>query len=483
MRRAAASALGTLIAATALLLGAGGAVAAPAAATPVAAVPLPAAAATPGSPAETPPGADPSASPGSDQAPAESAPPGAEPAAGTATEVVRARVRTGAGEDLAGVAVSVEQDGQEVAAGETDAQGTADLPVPAPGDYEVLLDVDALPDAAADLQPRQNPITTTVEAGQTRTVAFRLEEAGAAAGAEAAGGSTRVLQLVANGLRFGLVVALAAIGLSLIFGTTGLTNFAHSELITFGALTTYLFNVVAGLPVLLAAVLGIAVSGAFGWLNDRGLWQPLRRRGTGLIAMMIVSIGLSLFLRYLFLFLFGGDSANYVGFQGQAGVDLLGLGLVRLRPVDVVSMAVSAVVLVVVALALLRTRLGKATRAVSDNPALASASGIDVDRVIRTVWIVGAALAGLSGIMLGLQQGLSFQMGFQILLLVFAAVTLGGLGTAFGAILGSIVVGVFVEVSTLVVPTELRNVGALAILIIILLVRPQGILGRAQRVG
>ena len=103
--------------------------------------------------------------------------------------------------------------------------------------------------------------------------------------------------------------------------------------------------------------------------------------------------------------------------------------------------------------------------------------------MIRTVWITGGALAGLAGVLLGLQQGLNYQMGFQILLLVFAAVTLGGLGTAFGALVGSLVVGIFIEVSTLVVPTELKNVGALVILILILLVRPQGILGRAQRVG
>jgi branched-chain amino acid transport system permease protein len=120
---------------------------------------------------------------------------------------------------------------------------------------------------------------------------------------------------------------------------------------------------------------------------------------------------------------------------------------------------------------------------VSDNPALAAASGIDVDRVIRVVWISGAVLAGLAGILLGLAQGINFQMGFQILLLIFAAVTLGGLGTAYGALVGSIVVGLFISVSTLWIPVELKNVGALGILIVILLVRPQGILGRAQRVG
>jgi neutral amino acid transport system permease protein len=129
------------------------------------------------------------------------------------------------------------------------------------------------------------------------------------------------------------------------------------------------------------------------------------------------------------------------------------------------------------------TRIGKATRAVADNPALSAASGINVDGVIRIVWIAGGALAGLAGLLLGIAQQVNFQMGFQILLLIFASVTLGGLGTAFGALVGSLVVGIVVEMSTLWIPAELKYVGALAILIVILLVRPQGILGRAQRVG
>ena len=227
-------------------------------------------------------------------------------------------------------------------------------------------------------------------------------------------------------------------------------------------------------------MLAVVISGLIGWANDAGLWRPLRRRGTGLIAAMIVSIGLSLLLRYFLLYLFSGNTRSFPAYRGQKGVDI---GPITLSPVDYVSMGIAIVVLMATAYALLRTRIGKATRAVADNPALAAASGIDVDGVIRVVWISGSMLAGLAGILLGLAQGINFQTGFQILLLMFAAVTLGGLGTAFGALVGSIVVGLFVTVSTLVIPAELKNVGALGILIVILLVRPQGILGRAQRVG
>ena len=152
-------------------------------------------------------------------------------------------------------------------------------------------------------------------------------------------------------------------------------------------------------------------------------------------------------------------------------------------PKDIFVVLLSLAVLVAVVVALQRTKLGKATRAVADNTALSSATGINVDRVISVVWIVGAMLAGLSGVLLGMTQGFDYQLGFKLLLLVFAAVVLGGLGTAWGAILGAFVIGMFVEVSTLFVPAELKFIGGLIILIIVLLVRPQGLLGKSQRVG
>ena len=139
--------------------------------------------------------------------------------------------------------------------------------------------------------------------------------------------------------------------------------------------------------------------------------------------------------------------------------------------------------LVLAGLFVLYSRTGKAMRAVSDNPSLAAASGIDVNRVVLLVWVLGGGLAGLAGVLLGLSQQVKFEMGFNLLLLIFAGVILGGIGTAFGALVGSLVVGLFVTVSTLWIPSELKNVAALAVLILILLFRPQGILGRAERVG
>ena len=122
-------------------------------------------------------------------------------------------------------------------------------------------------------------------------------------------------------------------------------------------------------------------------------------------------------------------------------------------------------------------------RAVADNRDLAESSGIDVEQVISRVWIAGTALAGLGGVFLGVTESISWDMGFRILLLMFAGVTLGGLGTAYGALFGSIIVGMFIQLSTLVIPTDMKNVGALITLVLILLIRPQGLLGRRERIG
>ncbi len=414
---------------------------------------------------------------GTESAPAESAP--------ASPENIRVRVILDR-EGVADVDFTVTQDDTEVATGTTDAEGQAVVPVPGPGTYQVELDTESLEEGVQLTAPDRNPSDVVVNPAQTKPVAFPLFTGEAPAERPDAGSSglglDDVPQLVASGLRFGLIIALAAIGLSVIFGTTGLTNFAHGELVTFGAVAGYILNVGIGIPFEIAAVLAVVLGGAFGFLNDRLVWQPLRRRGTGLIAMMIVSIGFGLVLRYVFGLnaVFGTRTVFFDKYQLQSGVDL---GAFLLRPIDIFAMVLSVVVLVAVAYVLLRTRIGKATRAVADNPALAAASGIDVDSVIRVVWVAGGALAALSGVLLAMGQGMNYFLGFQILLLVFAAVTLGGLGTAFGALIGSIIIGVFVEVSTIVVPSELKYAGALFVLIVVLLVRPQGILGRRERIG
>jgi branched-chain amino acid transport system permease protein len=389
------------------------------------------------------------------------------------------------GDPVEGVSLSVTtEDGSPVGEATSDADGEWEVPVPGAGTYVVTLDVTTLPDSIEGVAAES--ITTEVGNTQSKAVLFRLGVPGDGTG-DGGGGSSggtgitvdRVAQLAVEGLRFGVVLALAALGLSMIFGTTGLTNFSHGELITFGAIAVWYLNS-AGLPFVAATVLAVVLGGLFGLGQDTLLWRPLRRRKTGLIAMMIVSIGLAIFLRYTYLYIFGGGRQSYREYTIQTGIEL---GPVTLAPRDIASMVVAVVVLGVVVWALSSTRLGKATRAVSDNPALASASGIDVNQVIRVVWVGGAALAALAGVLIGLSQQVEYQMGFKTLLLVFAAVILGGLGTIWGSIVGAILVGLFIQLSTLVIPIELQAAGVLGVLIIVLLVRPQGILGRSERVG
>ncbi len=354
--------------------------------------------------------------------------------------------------------------------------GAWSIGVPEQGTYEVALDEESLPEGIVLAEGQENPRDVTFANTSSASTLFLFGDGIVAT-------ETSFLDTLAEravaGFSFGLLLALSAVGLSLIFGTTGLTNFGHGEMVTFGAVLAFAFAG-AGLPIALAIVVAVIGGGVLGYVQDAGLWKPLRRRGTGLVPMMIVSIGFALALRYVIQLYFGGATQQLPGSQSP----MIDIGTVSISRNNLTSLVVSLVIILVVAFLLLRTRIGKATRAVADNAALAAASGIDVDRVIRIVWVVGGMLAALGGILWAYYRpGVSYNMGQQILLLIFAGVTLGGLGTVFGALIGSIIVGLFVEISTIWLEADLKYVGALLILILVLLFRPQGILGRKERIG
>ena len=381
---------------------------------------------------------------------------------------------------LEGVLVKVDGNGYDAEV-KTGADGKWKIGVPEKGEYTLTIDESTLPTGVIVADDDASGASKKAEFGLTKnkSVNFFLGQGVR----ETTSLIDQIGERVVNGLNFGLMLALAAIGVSLVFGTTGLSNFAHSEMVTFGALMALSLGGASylGWPMWIAIPLAVILSAIFGLGLDVVLWRPLRRKGIGIVQLMIVSIGLSLALRYIFAYFFPGGTQQLPG-SGGAKIELF--GSISLTAIDIASMITSIVVLAAVAFWLLRTRVGKATRAISDNASLAAASGIDVDRVVRYVWIVGAALAGLSGILWAyFRPGVKWDMGTGILLLIFAAVTLGGLGTAFGALVGSLVVGMLVEVSTLVIPSDLKYVGALVVLIVILLIRPQGILGRRERIG
>lgn len=392
-----------------------------------------------------------------------------------------------------GVTISVAGVGEAVSAED----GTFRLPVPEPGEYEVELDATTLPEGIVLDDPDRNPLTVTAREGADQIVVFRIVSGEGGTGSTSGGISgRRVAQLTVEGLKQGLYLAMAAIGLSLIFGTTGLTNFAHAELVTFGMLSTYFFNFYGlagvigflaplpgplgdGVHLVFAGVLGMFTGGILGYLINRFMFRGARRAGVSLLAQMLMTIGLSILMRYIFLYIFRGGPRTFGQFTAQRAINI---GPVQVTPKDLIAMALAITILIMVGVFLQLTRTGKAMRAVADNRDLAESTGIDVEKVISTVWFAGASLAALGGLFFGLTQ-IRWDFGFRNLLLLFAAVVLGGLGTAYGALLGALVVGLAINLSTLVIDAELKNMVALLVMVVILLVRPQGILGKPERIG
>ena len=378
---------------------------------------------------------------------------------------------------IADVKLTIRDESTELGTVVSDSTGNWKFPVTKTGNYWVKLDVTTLPEGQAITEGTTDEKRVNVlMLGFDLKVIFPIGE-----GIAPLSTFDQTMQLLADGAILGLIIALAALGLNLVYGTTGLTNFAHGELMTLGGLLTYFLSAVVGLRVFIAVPLALILTGIIGgYLQNRFLWKPLRSRGTGLIAMLVISIGFAIFVRYFYLFIFGGDTRQLPEYAGQAGLEF---GPISITPKSLITTSLGIVMLILATLWLLKTKDGKASRAVADNPSLASASGVEVEKVIRSVWILGATLAGFAGIIITVNQGVSFLMGQDNLLLIFAAVTLGGLGTAHDAVVGSMVIGIFIQLSPLFIPTELKYVGALVVLIVILLVRPQGILGKKDRVG
>lgn len=293
-------------------------------------------------------------------------------------------------------------------------------------------------------------------------------------------GTTPMLQSVVDGLRLGLVLALIGVGLSLIFSTTGIFNFAQGEFATLGAGVALALNAGVGMPVIPAIGIAVVAGAVFGIMSEKLLWKPLRARKVDTISTLVVAIGLGIALRNLFLALMGGSSRSYTEFAVQ---DPLNFGGVSITPKALASIVVSLVALGLLALFLKRTRAGQAIRAVADDPTLASATGIATGRQLILVWAIGSALAALGGTLLGLVEQVRWDMGNQVLLLVMAGVTVGGLGTVLGAVIGSVLIEIVTQASTLWIPAELKYVTALAVLVLILLLRPQGLFGRRERIG
>ena len=290
------------------------------------------------------------------------------------------------------------------------------------------------------------------------------------------------LQLVANGLVTGSVIAIGAVGVSIVYGILRLVNFAYGDFIAFGALAAYAFNGPLGVPLVFATALGMLATAVLSLLLDRVLWRPLRVRRAGFMSLFLASIGLALVLRQALLLAYGPQPHAYRVDQFKVYV----LGSVRLSQAQFITIVTAAVVIVAIGLFLARTTVGRTMRALADDRALAAIAGIDVGRAIAFTWILSGLLAGIAGVLAGLAQStFDPNFGFTLLLPIFAAVVLGGIGSAYGALAGGLTLGLAMEVSTWpslfggVDPTY-KPVVAFVVLTAALLVRPQGLFGRAR---
>ncbi|MHB1612738.1 MAG: branched-chain amino acid ABC transporter permease [Actinomycetes bacterium] len=278
-------------------------------------------------------------------------------------------------------------------------------------------------------------------------------------------------------LGFGLVtasiLALSSVGLSLQFGVTNYINFAYGAFLSLGMLLTWTLTRPLHLPFWLGAALTIPICGLVAVVVDRVVLEPFVRRGGNLLYLLIVTFGLSLILDNIMQAAWG---VGFFRFAVGQGADLH-LGPFQFTVAQLVIIGVAAAVMVGVHLLLTRTRLGKAMRAMSDNPALARVSGIDTKRVTMSTWFLSGCLAGAAGIALALNI-VSFQTtsGDDLLFVVFAAVILGGIGQTYGAMLGALVIGVVTEVSAVYVGSAYKSDVAFLILVVVLLVRPQGLI-------
>ena len=297
------------------------------------------------------------------------------------------------------------------------------------------------------------------------------------------------LQFIADGLLIGAMIGLGAIGVTLTYSILRFANFAHGEFISWGAygalsLTGAIGFLVGqrvgplgpfsfGWPVLLAGVAAMALTGLLAVALDAILFRRLRKSGNAIV-MVMASFGASMALRSLLEFMFSSRPA-YFSRAIQFAIPL-GPGI-RATPDQLAMLGLTALLVVCMHLVMTRTFIGRAMRAVSENPALASVIGIDVDRVIRATWLIGGVLACAAGIMAGITVQVRPYMGFELLLPLFSAAILGGIGSVPGAVIGGLIVGLGEAAAVQIVGAEFRAAIAFLLLVGVLLVRPTGLFG------
>jgi branched-chain amino acid transport system permease protein/neutral amino acid transport system permease protein len=297
-------------------------------------------------------------------------------------------------------------------------------------------------------------------------------------------------QYLVNGIIVGSIIALGALGITLIYGILKFAHFAHGDMMMFGAYVALAALVGGGSigpfsfgwGMIFAMFVSLAVLGAGSIAIDRVVYRPLRQRGSGTVVLAIASLGVAIVLRAVMLLWWGPDQQLYV--SGIHPARELPFDIM-LKPDQIFIVATAFLSMAAVYLLLFRTKMGKAMRAMSDNADLARVTGIDTEQVVMWTWIIGGALAAVAGILLGIQSNMKPELGFTLLLPLFAGAVLGGLGSPQGALVGAMIVGisqeVFVGIDLPFPPFGVpgyKPAVAFGILILILLVRPRGLFGK-----
>ncbi len=283
-----------------------------------------------------------------------------------------------------------------------------------------------------------------------------------------------LIDYVVTGITTGSIIALGAIGLTLTFGILKFPNISHGDLLAVSAYIGFaggrLFNNIY------LAVMGAIVGGAliaFG--VEKVVWRPMREKGASLVAMLIASIGVAIALRHMLMAIAG----SRLYFQ-DISPRIFYLGDIRISSLQVIIVLTAVATMLLLHFVLQKTKLGKSMRAISDEPALAKVSGIDVNRVIGAIWIIGGGMAGLAGFLFTLQTSLRPDMGFHLLFPMFVAVILGGIGNPYGAMIGGLTLGLAQDLSLIFLPSQYKIIVGFVVMILVLIYKPTGIMGRAN---
>lgn len=277
-------------------------------------------------------------------------------------------------------------------------------------------------------------------------------------------------QLIVNGIAVGSIIALAAVGLTLINGILRLSNFAHGDFVTLGAYLTLLVNTF-GVNIWLSMVIAAIGTVAAMLLSEKLLWSRMRSIRATSTTFIIISIGLALFLRNGIILIWGGSNKTY-NLPVTPAMDILG---VKVPQNQLLVLFLAVLAIVILHYLLQNTKIGKAMRAVADDLDLARVSGINVDRVVLWTWVIAGTLTSLGGSMYGLLTAVRPNMGWFLILPLFASVILGGIGNPYGAIAAAFIIGIAQEASTLLLGSQYKQGVALLLMILVLLVRPKGL--------